>query len=153
MLNRLAVTAVVSVGTLLASGLCGAEPSPAAADPNHGTWRVCCEDFFSPTAKRPNRPLPIYVISRDGKFVYGLGSAPDWNTTSHPADVSALRYDAASGKLTGTIQVKLNPDPWVPEDGKPVTCSLDVEATLDSAGRRKRPPCKAPTAAGWEPTR
>ena len=60
-------------------------------------------------------------------------AAPDWNTTTHPADVSALRYDAASGKLTGTIQVKLNPDPWVPADGKPVTCSIDVDATLDRA--------------------
>ena len=91
--------------------------------PQNGTWRVCCDDFFPPTAKRPHRPLPIYVICRDGKFLYGLGSAPDWNTTAHPADVSALRYDAANGKLAGTLQVKLNPDPWVPADGKAVTCS------------------------------
>lgn len=117
----------------------GVEPNPG--DPLNGTWRVCLDGFFDPSEKSrarqqasaPRRALPIYVISREGRFLYGLGSAPDWNQTTHPADVTGLRYDAASGKLTGTMRVKLNPDPWIPKDQKPIACSVEVDATLDRA--------------------
>jgi hypothetical protein len=116
-------------------------PNAAAAesnpgDPLNGTWRVALDGIFEPAGKKnggARRTLPIYVISREGKFLYGLGSAPDWNQTTYPADVSALRYDATSGKLTGTMQVKLNPDPWIPRDHKPIVCSVEVDATLDRA--------------------
>ena len=111
-----------------------AEPNPG--DPLHGTWRVALDGFFEPAGKKnggARRTLPIYVISREGRLLYGLGSAPDWNQATHPTDVSALRYDAASGKLTGTMQVKLNPDPWIPKDHQPIACSVEVDATLDRA--------------------
>lgn len=110
--------------------------APPPGDPLNGTWRIRLEGFFPPAEKKnatARRPLPIYAISRNGKFTYGLGSAPDWNQTTYPSEVKGLRYDAASGKLSGSMQVKLNPDPWIPRDHKSVACEVEVEATLDRA--------------------
>jgi hypothetical protein len=131
---HLLVLLVLLVLLLSCPPLRAAVPDPG--DPLNGTWRVCLDGFFEPAARKnatTRRALPIYVISRDGKLLHGLGSAPDWNQTTYPADVGGLRYDAASGKLTGTMQVKLNPDPWIPRDHKPIACVVEIEAALDRA--------------------
>jgi len=92
------------------------------------------EDYFpGKKAGAAPRALPVYAISREGKFLYGLGSAPDYNQTTYPSDVAGLRYDVASGKLSGSVKVKLNPDPWIPKDHQPIQCAVEVEATLDRA--------------------
>lgn len=132
------ITVTVAVGLPLFDvySAPAAESVPDPGDPANGTWRVCLDGFFPPSGKKnapARRPLPIYVISREGKFLYGLGSAPDWNQSTYPSDVSALRYNAASGALSGTIQVKLNPDPWIPENHQPIPCTVDIAATLDRA--------------------
>lgn len=122
--------------TFLSLAVIAAESTYSPGDPLNGTWRVCLDGFFPPAAKRnatARRALPIYIVSRDGKLLYGLGSAPDWNLTTHPADVATMSYDAASGRLAGTMKVKLNPDPWIPADHKPVMCEVSLEAVLDRA--------------------
>ncbi len=132
------ITVTVAMGLPLfdVSSAPAAESVPDPGDPANGTWRVCLDGFFPPSGK-PNaparRPLPIYVISREGNFLYGLGSAPNWNQTTYPSDVSALHYDPSSGRLSGMIRVKLNPDPWIPEDHQPINGTVDVMATLDQA--------------------
>ena len=115
-------------------GQAATAPGADPGDPLNGTWRVCLDGFFDPKKPTtPRRSLPIYVVSREGTFLYALGSSPDYNQTTYPTDITGLRYDAASGKLAGAIRVKLNPDPWIPKERKPVMCAVEIEARLDLA--------------------
>jgi len=136
MAKRNALAVLFGFAIILGGWLSAAEPPANPGDPLNGTWRICLDGFFAPPEKKnatARRALPIYGITREGQFIYALGSAPDWNQTTYPTDVAGLRYDPATGKLAGILKVKLNPDPWIPKDHQPILCEVAVEATLDRA--------------------
>lgn len=84
----------------------------------------------------PGRPLVLHMVSRNGKITQGFAATPNFNNATHTLDASRLTL--AGNRLSGFAKVTVNPDPWIPKDGKPFTATLDLNATLagrDATGR------------------
>jgi hypothetical protein len=117
-------------------GLCTASAAraahAAAFDPDNAFYAISLPGFFPEKAKGGElKPLNMYMVRRDGKWVGALATATlkgraVWNTALMPIDASGLRVQ--DGRLTGTCEVTLVPDPWVPKDQlvRKATVKLDV---------------------------
>ncbi len=105
--------------------------TPAGPDPDNATWQVVLQGFFPPGKKGERRNLRLYLARRNGKWTHGLGSEPTWNQTTYTLDHRGLSNE--KGVVRGTIKVILHPDPWIPKDQKPISCSIEMDAALDLA--------------------
>lgn len=132
MKSRRAARSLVAVAGLLVWLLIGQRvtgaDAPAPPDPDNCTWNLTFEAFFPPDRRGP-QPMRIYMVRRQGRFLHALGSSPTWNKCCHTVDISRVRF--AEGVLSGTMQVTLHPDPWIPEDAKPLSATLEINAKID----------------------
>jgi len=74
------------------------------------------------------RQLHCFLPRKAGAFRAGVGYSGQWNHSYHDVDPAGLML--AGEKLTGELRVTMNPDPYVPEDGKPVACRYTVDARV-----------------------
>lgn len=79
------------------------------------------------------KDLVLHVATREGKVLAAFGDAPKYNSFWHEADVSKLTV--RDGVFTGPVKVTVTPDPWVPADGKPFTCTYTLAAPAGEGGK------------------
>ena len=72
-----------------------------------------------------DRPLRLY-LDAGGPAVAAFAAAPAFNKAPHDVDASALKVE--SGQIVGQVRVTINPDAYVPKDGKPVACVYRLQA-------------------------
>lgn len=111
-----------------------AEQAPVKQSLEDAQWSVSLVGFFPGETKKGNEPkrLNCYLVRRDGKWTAALATAtnsgkPNWNTAFMLLDPAKLTVK--EGVLSGTLNVTLVPDPWVPRDQKPRTATVRLEAT------------------------
>jgi hypothetical protein len=78
------------------------------------------------------QPLSIFLSLQRGKVHAAFGVAETYNHRPHDVDASGLAWEG--DRLAGEIAVTINPDFWVPADGKPVPCRYRIDAKR--SGRR-----------------
>lgn len=92
------------------------------------------EAFFAgKTENGQDKPLNLYLVRREGRWISGLGTAtlkgkPIWNTALMPVDASALKL--AGDRLSGPLTINLVPDPWKPDDRRPRIATITLDARL-----------------------
>lgn len=77
------------------------------------------------------KQLMLHIPCRKGVFGSGVGFAGRFNHTYHDVDASGLRLEGDS--LRGDLKITLNPDPYVPPDGKPVPCEYAIDTKVADA--------------------
>ena len=105
-------------------------PAPAAARPPDGAWALVLEGALPAGIGGQTKALGVYLACRDGQWRQAFGESPAWNRASHKVDPAGLKFEG--GALKGTLAVTLNPDQWVPPEGKPVSCKFDLDARFDN---------------------
>jgi hypothetical protein len=75
-----------------------------------------------------DKALRLHLDRRGGRFAAGLGFAPAFNHECHDADPAGLTLDG--GSLRGVAKVTIQPDPYVPRDGKAIACAYALDVTL-----------------------
>ncbi|MCC5828237.1 MAG: PQQ-binding-like beta-propeller repeat protein [Phycisphaeraceae bacterium] len=61
------------------------------------------------------RPMRITMKYRKGQWTFAEGLSPNWNRAVHSVDASELSI--RDGRITGSMNIRINPDPWVPRSG------------------------------------
>ncbi len=107
---------------VLLLALIAALPVPASAGLD-GDWVLRFADALG-----EGKDLEIYAAFDDGEPLAAFGLTPKYNKGVH--DVSLTKLASGDGKLTGPLRVTINPDKWVPKDGKPVDCAIELAAKL-----------------------
>ncbi len=74
------------------------------------------------------RQMIVHVPCSKGTFNEGVGFAGTYNHTYF--DVKPGGLVLTDRKLTGALEVTVNPDPYVPPDGKPIPCTYAIDAAL-----------------------
>jgi hypothetical protein len=74
------------------------------------------------------KALMSYVPVLAGKFGAGVAYAGTWNHTYHDVDAAGLTL--VGNRLSGVVNVTMNPDPYMPADRKPVPASYTIDATV-----------------------
>ncbi len=74
------------------------------------------------------RALSVTFRRFGESFFPGTGRSPRYNLAMHDVDPRGLKLQ--DSKLTGRIEVTINPDAWVPSDGLPRKISLLVDAAV-----------------------
>ncbi len=109
-----------------AGALHGSQTDGGAATgvtPADAVWVVALEN-----ALPEGKPLELHLAVHDGKLADALGRAPTFNKAVHDVDVSGL---VVSGEtLRGPVEVTIQPDLYMPQDGKPVACQFEVECSV-----------------------
>ncbi len=72
--------------------------------------------------------LDLYLAVRDGAVAHGFGASPNYNNAIHTVDTSGLTW--TDGRLRGSVAMVVQPDPWIPRDGRPVVCAYEIGAVL-----------------------
>lgn len=70
-------------------------------------------------------------LSLQFSWVHGevkSASARGWNRAGHQLDVSGLTV--ANGRITGTAQITIQPDRWIPKDKQPIPFSVDLDLAI-----------------------
>ncbi len=120
-LDRCAPPLVIAL--LAAIGTLAATPAPvaaAAAGPQHLVVTLV-------DAVDDDRPLVVY-LAVDGEAAEvsaAFAVAPAFNRRPHDVDARGLKI--ADGRIHGPVAVTINPDPWVPEDGRPIACRFELD--------------------------
>lgn len=70
--------------------------------------------------------LVVHIRHTGSAVVAAFGESAKFNKAAHDVDTSGLSI--SGGKIAGKIKVTVNPDLWVPRDGKPVTCAYTIDA-------------------------
>jgi len=105
--------------------------APAAATkPVDGAWTLVLEGALPAGISGQAKALDVHLACREGQWRQAFGESPSWNRACHKADPAGLKFEA--GALKGTLAVTLNPDQWVPADGKPVACTFVLDARFDN---------------------
>lgn len=111
----------------------------AAVDLDHAFVALNLDGFFpGQTRGGESKPLNLYMVRRDGKWVAALGTATRqgravWNTALMLVDPSRLQV--ADGRIVGRVTVTLVPDPWVPTDQVARVADVEMDATLEDQGQ------------------
>jgi len=74
----------------------------------------------------PGNFLVLYLNAREGKFTHGFATGPNYNNATHTVDISQLRV--TGDRISGEVDVTVNPDPWVPRDGSKTDARYDINA-------------------------
>lgn len=74
------------------------------------------------------KQLMVSVPCSGGKFGLGTAYSATWNHTYHDVDAAGLLVDG--NVLKGSLNVTMNPDPYVPADHKPVPASYTIEGVI-----------------------
>ncbi|TVR42564.1 MAG: hypothetical protein EA402_11485, partial [Planctomycetota bacterium] len=77
--------------------------------------------------------LDVLLHRRDGTWISATGSSPTWNRASHVVDSDGFTVDSPQ-RLSGTLDITLLADGWVPSDGEPRPVSLASEVDINSQG-------------------
>jgi hypothetical protein len=73
--------------------------------------------------------LNAYVDRTPGGFrAEGFGWTPRFNICAYDVDASGLKL--AGDKLTGTLKVRMHPEPWTPQGAKVMTGEYRIDATV-----------------------
>ncbi len=80
------------------------------------------------------KPLTVHLDVRDGRVEGAFGTALTFNLAPHDVDASGLAV--ADGRADGTLDVTIQPDPYVPRDGRPIACVYEIQAGV-KAGAAK----------------
>jgi hypothetical protein len=91
-------------------------------DPANGDWTLILDQAVS------NKAVHVFLARRDGKWVQAIASTPEFNRGVHTVDLDDLELDG--DKLAGRLGVRVNPDPWVPRDGKPIPSEFTIDASV-----------------------
>jgi hypothetical protein len=75
--------------------------------------------------------VKLYLAARDGKYTGGFGATPNFNNATHEIDATGLSIEA--GAVRGTVKVTVHPDPWIPQDHKPIPCEFTIDARIRDA--------------------
>ena len=100
------------------------------AKPADGAWALVLEGALPSGPSGQAKALNVYIECRDGKWRQAFGESPAWNRAYHKVDASGLKFEGPA--LKGALAVTLNPDSWVPPEGKPVACTFDLDAKCDN---------------------
>ncbi|MFW5751170.1 MAG: PQQ-binding-like beta-propeller repeat protein, partial [Planctomycetota bacterium] len=73
--------------------------------------------------------LTLHLTTAGESWAPGWGAAPEYNKARHVADASALQLQGDT--LTGSVTVRLQPDAWVPADGRARTVVYALTVTLE----------------------
>lgn len=106
------------VGTFVGAVRWGA--APAAGE---GLYRLTIRDALG-----IGKFMDVYLTATGGKLVHGFATTPNFNNATHVVEVGKLALDGQ--RLSGPLTVTVQPDPWIPADGKPIACAYQVDATL-----------------------
>jgi hypothetical protein len=98
------------------------QPAPSI-DLNDATYNIELIGAV-PEGKQLNCLLP----RRRGQFGTGIGYCGTWNHSYH--DVRTAGLELRSSTLQGELAVTMNPDPYVPRDGKPAPAQYSLKATV-----------------------
>src|SRR4051794_36028720 len=108
MFRLLSLAAAFLLAFLLAPVGAARERKPAQApqtDTRNKNWNLTLEGFFPAQKDGQRRPLSVYLVYRNGKWLQALASAPAWNQNAHAVDLTGLTY--TEGMLKGKILVTL----------------------------------------------
>ncbi len=106
-----------------------ATASLAALEPADSTWHIGFQELWGVDEDRNrSRNLDLYVTFKDGRAVRGVASARSYNTSAHPARNLELTLDGA--RFSGSTEILLTPDAWVPADGQPLIIPITLEGQL-----------------------
>jgi hypothetical protein len=99
--------------------------------------------LFLDSALEGDKPLRLYLDAGGGAVAALRGeppraafaTAPAFNKAPHDVDASGLKIEAApgpaqAGRIAGQVKVTVNPDAWVPKDGRPVACAYALDAAV-----------------------
>jgi VCBS repeat-containing protein len=127
---------------------------PARADADNAQWAVILDGFFPGLHRKSNEPqrLNCYLVRQEGKWTAALGTAtnqgrPNWNTAMMLIDPKQAVVQG--DRLTGTLEITLVPDPWVPKDQKPRRAVVTLDARLGAQADEKY---FAPLSGKWSAT-
>jgi hypothetical protein len=98
------------------------EPMPKVS-PDHAIYNIELTG-----AVAGGKHLNLFLPCRDGRFQDGFGYAGTFNHTFHDAVVAGLAREG--DRLTGEVNVTINPDPYVPKDRKPIACAYKIDAKI-----------------------
>jgi len=73
------------------------------------------------------QPLSIFLSFRGGQVHAAFGVAKTYNQRPHDVHASGLAWKG--DRLAGEVAVTVNPDFWVPADGRPVACRYRIDVT------------------------
>ena len=119
---------------LLLANIVIADGPPSAAvgpqDPQNATWHIGLDGLWGSTSKQQLRSLDVYQVFQAGKPVNAIASARLYNSSMHFVHATSVAFDPAGKRLSGSMHVRITPDPWVPADGLPYDLVVDVAGHL-----------------------
>jgi len=113
----------------------------ADLDPGNATWNIRIEDLW-----QSGRHLDVYPTFADGQWERAIATSREFNTSVHV--VRENGFQRAGNKFSGTLEVLVTPDPWVPSDGQPQELKIGVSGHLAPVDDQDRPYTLAGTYQG-----
>jgi hypothetical protein len=115
-----ALAALTVVVGLAASAGVGQASAAATSGPAGAVWSLVLEKAIG------GKPLTVHLLTEGGAVKQAIATAFTYNQAVHDADPSGLT--PAGDRMRGVLKVTVNPDSWVPRDGRPVACEFNMEA-------------------------
>ncbi|GDY13603.1 hypothetical protein LBMAG53_24810 [Planctomycetota bacterium] len=103
-------------------------------NPSSATWYIGLDALWGQTKKGEARSFNMYQVFLDGKPVNALGVAEKYNGSMHFIEKTVWNVDLPGKSLTGSMQVLITPDPWVPASGELVQLAVELRGTLREEG-------------------
>ena len=72
--------------------------------------------------------MDVYLTTSGGRLRHGFATTPNFNNATHVVEAGKLTL--AEGKLGGELAVMVQPDPWIPADGKPIAWAYPLTVTV-----------------------
>lgn len=77
------------------------------------------------------KPLMLYLRRQGGAVVGGFATASGYNSRWHALDCRGLREAGPGEAMAGVVVVHVQPDHWVPADGRPFDLRVRIDARFD----------------------
>lgn len=102
-------------------------PCRSEVDPADATWHISINELWGRDNRGP-RNLDIYPVFEDGRWVRALATARRFNTSVHLVRKTNIQF--RENRFAGDLNIIITNDPWIPEDGRPISLKLRVEGEL-----------------------